>query len=66
MMRGEGQIGLMPVSMAPSRDMQSAICELEAGPKAASNAASGRGQFERTRNPTLPDIEVLPPKLFEM
>jgi hypothetical protein len=42
MMRGEFHTGRMPISMAPSRDMQSATWALEALPKAASVAASGR------------------------
>jgi hypothetical protein len=56
MIRGERQIGRMPTSIAPSLDMQSAAWALEAVPKLASNAVSGRFQPARTRNPTLPAI----------
>src|ERR1017187_5903547 len=53
---GDRQMGLMPASMAPNRDMQSAACALAAIPNASSSACPGRGQGVRTRNPTLPGI----------
>jgi hypothetical protein len=56
MMRGEGQIGWIPISIAPVLDIESATCELAAFPKAASISASGRGHGEQTRKPTLFDM----------
>src|SRR5580704_10429916 len=55
--RGEGQIGLMPTSIAPRRDMLSATCGLEALPKACSKDSSGRRHGDCTLNPTFPGIE---------
>src|SRR5580698_3381480 len=54
MTRGDAHTGRMPESMAPSRDMQSATCALDASPKAWSNAPSGRAHASRTRKPGLP------------
>jgi hypothetical protein len=54
--RGECQIGLIPTSIAPIRDMQSATCALEPRANAASSGASGRCHPVRTRNPTFPAI----------
>src|SRR5579883_187213 len=56
MTRGDAHTGRIAASIAPSRDMQSATCALEAAPKASSKDGSGRGQKERTRNPGLPGI----------
>jgi hypothetical protein len=58
-MRGEGQTGRMPASIAPRRDMLSATWAGEAVPKAASSAASGRRHAACTRNPGLPGIGFL-------
>jgi hypothetical protein len=41
--------------------MQSATCALAANPNDERRAASGRRHPERTRNPTLPAIGVVPP-----
>ena len=62
MTRGDGQMGLMPASMAPSRDMESATWALDEAPKRSNKAVSGLSHTPRTRNPTLPAIfDLFPP-----